>query len=83
MRSTWRLIYIRTAGFLDNVARQPDAVRRRLGYLPRDFGLYDNLTAFEMPDYFARLKGARSRARVLELIASLFGRTWFQSRKRR
>jgi ABC-2 type transport system ATP-binding protein len=51
-----------------DVAREPDAVRRRLGYLPQDFGAYDNLTAFEMLDYLARLKGVRSRARVLELL---------------
>jgi ABC-type multidrug transport system ATPase subunit len=43
-------------------------VRRRLGYLPQDFGVYDNLTAFEMLDYLARLKGVRSRARVLEML---------------
>ena len=51
-----------------DVARTPDLVRRRLGYLPQDFGVYDNLTAFEMLDYIARLKGVRSRARVLELL---------------
>ena len=51
-----------------DVARDPDAVRRRLGYLPQDFGVYDNLTAFEMLDYLARLKGVRSRARVLEML---------------
>ena len=51
-----------------DVARDPEAVRRRLGYLPQDFGVYDNLTAFEMLDYLARLKGVRSRARVLEML---------------
>jgi len=51
-----------------DVARDPEAVRRRLGYLPQDFGVYDNLTAFELLDYLARLKGVRSRARVLELL---------------
>src|SRR6266446_901115 len=28
-----------------DAARNPDALRRRLGYLPQDFGVYDNLTA--------------------------------------
>jgi ABC-type multidrug transport system ATPase subunit len=51
-----------------DVARSPDAVRARLGYLPQDFGVYDNLTAFELLDYLARLKGVRSRARVLEML---------------
>ena len=51
-----------------DVAQDPQAVRRRLGYLPQDFGVYDNLTAFEFLDYVARLKGVRSRARVLETL---------------
>jgi ABC-2 type transport system ATP-binding protein len=51
-----------------DVARDPEAIRRRLGYLPQDFGAYDNLTAFEMLDYVARLKGVRSRARVQEML---------------
>src|SRR5436190_15700483 len=31
--------------------------RKMLGYLPQDFGLYPTLTAFQMLDYFAKLKG--------------------------
>ncbi len=45
-----------------------EAVRARLGYLPQDFGLHDNLSAFEMLDYIARLKGVRSRSRVQEML---------------
>ncbi len=51
-----------------DVAKEPEAIRGRLGYLPQDFGVYDNLTAFELLDYIARLKGVRSRARVLEML---------------
>jgi ABC-type multidrug transport system ATPase subunit len=54
-----------------DVARDPEAVRRRLGYLPQDFGVYDNLTALELLEYVARLKGIRGRERltaVLELV---------------
>ena len=51
----------------DAVAR-PDELRRRLGYLPQDFGVYENLTAFEFLSYFAALKGVRSRAKVQELL---------------
>jgi ABC-2 type transport system ATP-binding protein len=54
-----------------DLARDPDALRRRLGYLPQDFGVYDNLTAFEFLSYFASLKGVRSRARVLEMLESV------------
>ncbi|MES2303860.1 MAG: ABC transporter ATP-binding protein [Gemmatimonadota bacterium] len=51
-----------------DLARDPDHLRRRLGYLPQDFGVYDNLTAFEFLTYFAALKGVRSKARVMELL---------------
>ena len=54
-----------------DVARAPEAIRERLGYLPQDFGVYDNLTAFEFLDYVARLKGVRSRARVEGLLESV------------
>lgn len=52
---------------LDVIAR-PDDLRRRLGYLPQDFGVYDNLTALEFLNYFAALKGVRSRAKVMEML---------------
>lgn len=51
-----------------DLVTNPDHLRRRLGYLPQDFGVYDNLTAFEFLTYFAALKGVRSKARVLELL---------------
>ena len=51
----------------DAVAK-PDDLRRRLGYLPQDFGVYENLTALEFLSYFAALKGVRSRAKVQEML---------------
>jgi ABC-2 type transport system ATP-binding protein len=52
---------------VDIVAR-PDDLRRRLGYLPQDFGVYNNLTALEFLSYFAALKGVHSRARVMQML---------------
>jgi ABC-type multidrug transport system ATPase subunit len=54
-------------GDIDAVAR-PDDLRRRLGYLPQDFGVYENLTAFEFLNYFAALKGVRSKAKVQQML---------------
>jgi ABC-type multidrug transport system ATPase subunit len=51
-----------------DLASDPDHLRRRLGYLPQDFGVYDNLTALEFLTYFAGLKGVRSRTKVMELL---------------
>lgn len=35
---------------------QEKSFKRRLGYLPQDFGLYDDLTVWQFLDYMARLK---------------------------
>jgi ABC-type multidrug transport system ATPase subunit len=54
-----------------DVAKRPNELRRRLGYLPQDFGVYDNLTATEFLTYFAALKGVRSKKRVMEMLESV------------
>jgi len=51
-----------------DVVRDPNAIRRKLGYLPQDFGVYDNLTAIELLGYFAALKGVHNRARIGEML---------------
>jgi ABC-type multidrug transport system ATPase subunit len=54
-----------------DVVKRPNELRRRLGYLPQDFGVYDNLTATEFLTYFAALKGVRSKKRVMEMLESV------------
>ncbi|MEO8485009.1 MAG: ABC transporter ATP-binding protein [Betaproteobacteria bacterium] len=49
-----------TLGELD-VLRDKDGVRRILGYLPQDFGVYPKVSALEMLDHLARLKGLSDR----------------------
>lgn len=51
----------------DIVAR-PELMRRRLGYLPQDFGVYPHLTALEFLQYFAALKGVGDRQRLQQLL---------------
>jgi len=51
-----------------DIARTPDAIRRTLGYLPQDFGVYPNLSALEFMQYFAALKGVRDPARIRRLL---------------
>src|SRR4051812_36961455 len=55
----------------EDVVRRPNGLRRRLGYLPQDFGVYDNLTATEFLTYFAALKGVRSKKRITEMLESV------------
>jgi len=47
------------------------AIRRRVGYLPGDLHLYDSLSGRELTDYFGRLRGGVSRARVDDLAERL------------
>jgi ABC-type multidrug transport system ATPase subunit len=47
-----------------DILRDPEAARRRLGYLPQEFGLYASFTAEQMLAYLAALKGVPSRKRA-------------------
>jgi len=51
-----------------DVARNPDALRDVLGYLPQDFGVYPNLSALEFLEYLAAVKGIAARRRIGELL---------------
>lgn len=44
-----------------DIVNQPDKVRRTLGYLPQEFGIYPKVSAEELIDYFAILKGFSER----------------------
>jgi ABC-2 type transport system ATP-binding protein len=58
---------------VDAVAN-PDSLRRTLGYLPQDFGIYPHLSATEFLEYIGALKGIARRplrtriAKLLELV---------------
>src|SRR4029450_9517514 len=43
------------------VVATPAALRRTLGYLPQDFGVYPRVSAYEMLDHMAVLKGISRR----------------------
>ena len=45
-----------------DVIREPEKLRRTLGYLPQDFGVYPRVSAYEMLDHMAVLKGVASPA---------------------
>jgi ABC-type multidrug transport system ATPase subunit len=58
------------AGEID-VLRDKDAVRRVLGYLPQDFGVYPKVSAQSLLDHFARLKGlvdGRARRETVDAL---------------
>ena len=54
-----------------DVVKNPDPLRRTLGYLPQDFGVYPHLNAVEFLEYVAALKGLNrrsARARIDHLL---------------
>jgi ABC-type multidrug transport system ATPase subunit len=61
-----------TLGDID-VLKDKEAVRRTLGYLPQEFGVYPRLNAVEMLDHLAVLKGIPASARK-EVVSALLHR---------
>lgn len=41
----------------EDMVKKPDTIRKILGYLPQDFGVYPNLNAYEFLEYIAAMKG--------------------------
>src|SRR5918992_1204896 len=59
-----------TLGDIDVLA-QKDAVRRTLGYLPQEFGVYPKVSAQELLDHFALMKGIAQRGERREIVDAL------------
>lgn len=51
-----------------DVLKNPMALRKLLGYLPQEFGVYPNMSAEALLDYFALLKGIRIAADRKKII---------------
>lgn len=57
-----------------DIAQKPDPLRRVLGYLPQDFGVYPHLNAVEFLRYMAAIKGlprSAAHSRIDELLTLL------------
>jgi len=54
-----------------DVLRQKDEVRKILGFLPQEFGVYPKVTAETMLDHFAVLKGITNKKDRKKLVKSL------------
>jgi ABC-2 type transport system ATP-binding protein len=57
--------------------------RKKLGYLPQDFGLYPTLTAAQMLDYFAKLKGVTDKKERRSLVDALLERVNLSAERNR
>ncbi|MBO9491152.1 ABC transporter ATP-binding protein [Endozoicomonas sp. G2_1] len=62
----------------------PDHLRSQLGYLPQDFGVYPRVSAYEMLDHMAILKGISNRKQRKEVVEGLLNQTnLFDVRKKK
>jgi len=59
--------------FLDDldVLKNKEQVRQILGYLPQDFGVYPRISAEQMLDHIAQLKGIGNKSERKELVSAL------------
>ena len=58
-----------------DVLKDKDAVRRTLGYLPQEFGLYPKAKAEDLLEHFAILKGITNKGERSDLVHSLLWQT--------
>lgn len=61
-------------GDIDIIA-DPEKLRERLGYLPQDFGVYPRVSAYDMLDHMAVLKGVASARERKETVETLLNQT--------
>lgn len=58
-----------------NVFTQKDDVRKILGYLPQEFGVYPKVDAVTLLDHLAVLKGIRNKGERKDLVEALLHKT--------
>ncbi len=66
-----------------NVLKDKNAVRKILGYLPQEFGVYPKMSAVDMLQHLAVMKGILSRGERKEMVEALLHQTnLWESRKK-
>ncbi len=58
----------------NNILKDANYMRKQLGFLPQDFGVYPNLNAYEFLEYIAAMKGvggSHLKLRIKQLLDSL------------
>ena len=69
-------------GDLD-VLKNPEKLREQLGYLPQDFGVYPRVSAYDMLDHMAVLKGIASAGERKATVETLLNQTNLWSVRKR
>ncbi len=58
-----------------NVRNNPQAIRQMLGYLPQDFDVYPRISAYDLLDHMAILKGINNKKQRKESVEGLLAQT--------
>lgn len=58
-----------------DVLADPAALRKTLGYLPQDFQVYPRISAWDLLEHLAILKGLQQKAQRKEIVAGLLAHT--------
>ena len=58
-----------------NVLKNKDEMRKHLGYLPQEFGVYPNISAEQLLDHLAILKGITKKSERTDLVKALLSQT--------
>ena len=54
-----------------NISENPDAIRRNLGFLPQDFGVYPKISAYDLLQHIGLLKGINNNSERKSQILNL------------
>ncbi|WP_412469322.1 ABC transporter ATP-binding protein [Pedobacter sp. KLB.chiD] len=66
----------------NDVLQNPQEMRNKLGYLPQDFGVYPDISAIDLLNHLATLKGIQNKIERREQVTSLLQQTnLFEVRK--
>ncbi len=58
-----------------DILKNPQEMRNQLGYLPQDFGVYPKISAFDLLNHIAILKGLTNKGERKEQVLSLLQQT--------
>jgi ABC-2 type transport system ATP-binding protein len=54
-----------------DILKSPQELRKNLGYLPQEFGVYPKITAYQLLNHLAILKGVKNKGERKELVEHL------------
>lgn len=66
-----------------DIVNEPTYIKKSLGYLPQDFGVYPNISAYDLLEHLAKLKGITDRSQRHKQINDLLERVNLYNHKKK